>query len=185
MLKGDMIKFTNLVFGKQQPAKSRLQALKSSKFSKVQYLVDLLGFCSTEEWSAKQSGEEQQNTSAHPKMTYSGTICVKAIKFLTNIIRRMPNDQEQDPKDFTVFLSTLEKLVAKYTCSGDTAANKNTHLTYLALKLLNTLLKTYPKAAADLSTQLLQDLGSQLKTFKTAAHHKHMFAIAAKLADHL
>lgn len=112
-------------------------------------------------------------------------MCVKAIKFLTNILRRLPNDSEQDPMGFTLFLSTMEKLVAKYTCCGDSLANKNTHLTYLAFKLLTAFLKTFPEAAADLSTQLLHNLGTQLRTFKGAAHHKRMFSIAEKLAGHL
>lgn len=71
MLKGDIIKFTNLVFGKGKSTKSRLQTLSLSKFSKIQYLVDILGFCSSEEWNTKQTAEEkEQNPSAHPKMNY-------------------------------------------------------------------------------------------------------------------
>lgn len=49
MLKGDTKKFTNLVFGTQKDKESRRLALTESKFSKAEYLQDIIEFCASED----------------------------------------------------------------------------------------------------------------------------------------
>ena len=55
MLKGDIRKFTNLVFGNQSSKESRAEAFRASKFCKIEYIADIINFCSSEEWNVKNT----------------------------------------------------------------------------------------------------------------------------------
>ena len=176
-----MRKFTNLVYGPRGAAGTKQETFKTSKFTKQGYLMDMMNFITTEDWNAENP---QNKPDDHPKLTFPGVLCIKALKMLISILRRLPADHQQ-PINFSEFLSGLEKLVSNYPGSGSKKGNCNRHLTYLALKLLKTLVSRFPEVRATLSVKLLQSLGRQIKVFKSAGSHKRVLKLASSLSEHL
>lgn len=156
-----------------------MEAFSSSKFSKLDYLVDIISFCASEEWCVNES---ERLSSMHPKLNYEGFLCVKALKLITHALGRFPSSDKTSSLDFSLLLAPLEKLIRKYSKKDGCVKTCNKHLAFLLLKLLSRLLGTFPSARSNISVKLLQDLGHQINNISGDSVHRKILRLAIKFS---
>jgi hypothetical protein len=159
-----------------------------------EYLGDILDFCAEVDWIEREFIINKKKTFdfASKQYGFAGSLCVKGLKLVTNVIRMLPDGMKVKNEVLDEIMAKLEIMVnkkflnIKKELSGDKKLNfhvkQNRHATYLILKLLNTLLEKFPGYQHKITVKLLQSLSKQIKIYKNANQHKKMLKMAIKLA---